>query len=238
MEQKTTLLEHILTIPEAQTRVLDLEWQSTFYTVFHQTRTSRIFHAFCMAPIVLCLFVFATFIDLGVGSMVTAWAPYTAINGGLIVLLFLTVWYVAMDVKVGLATIPVILSLWVVANLLTFGLGDTAWWLAIGVLAVCTFLQTVSHQPEPVPPPHSGTDAFVEYSVWYKSSSFWNKVKVTVLFPVFMTVELVSSPRLMPVQILRLMHKFGFRKEMEARTERKAQHVLATGDYQAYHEVD
>lgn len=237
MQQKYTVVDHLLTIPEAQTRIFDLEWQSTFYTVFHQTRTSRLLHALCMAPICFSLFLLATYWDLGTGSLFRTLPELTAINGSIIILMICSIWYIAMDRTVGFATMPVILGFWLLANGTHYLMGMSGVWFGLALLFGASAIQTISHQPEQVPPPHSGTDKFMSFPEWQQKASFWHKFKVSVMFPIFTMVELISSPRLMPVQILRLMHKFGYRKDMEARNNLRARRVLETGNYDAYWEV-
>lgn len=230
---RTSIIRHLLTIPEAQVRVFDLKWQSTFYTVFHQTKTSKLLHTICMAPIVFCLFALSSYINFG-QSLSSGLFTATAINGAFIVLIVSAVWYILMDVTIGLVTLPVIGAFWVLANLFNAYFGTTGIYVALGMLFFFSFLQTVSHQPEPVPPPHSGGNKFIAYKKWIKTASIAQKVKVVVLFPVFTCVELISSPRLLPVQVLRLMHRFGYKKDFEQETTDLAKRVLKSGDYNAY----
>lgn len=231
---KTSIVEHLLTIPEAQVRIFDLKWQSTFYTVFHQTKTSKLLHTLCMAPIVFSLFALASYINFSDVSLINSLPSVTAINGALVVLIVSAIWYLVMDLTIGLITIPIIIAFWILANTFNTFLGANGIYIALGMLFLFSFIQTVSHQPEPVPPPHSGSKKFVADKKWMKISSIGQKVKVFVLFPVFTCVELISSPRLLPVQVLRLMHRFGFRKEFEKETTALAKRVLKSGDYNAY----
>lgn len=231
---RTSIIQHLLTIPEAQLRIFDLKWQSTFYTVFHQTKTSKLLHTVCMAPIVFSLFALASYINISGGSLIGSLPSITAVNGALIVLIVSAIWYLIMDLTVGMVTLPIILSFWILANLFNASLGTTGIYVALVMLFLFSFIQTVSHQPEPVPPPHSGGQKFVAYKKWMKIASLGQKIKVIVLFPVFTCVELISSPRLLPVQVLRLMHRFGFRKELEEETTALAKRVLKSGDYNAY----
>lgn len=231
---KTTIAEHLLTIPEAQLRVFDLKWQSTFYTVFHQTRISKLLHTFCMAPIVFSLYILASYVNILEASLLSSAPNITAVNGSLIVLILSSIWYLIMDVTIGLVTMPIILAFWVLANVFNSYFGTTGIYIALGMLFLFSFIQTVSHQPEPVPPPHSGSKKFLAYKKWMKIASIGQKVKVIVLFPVFTCVELISSPRLLPVQVLRLLHRFGYRKELEQETTERAKRVLRSGDYNAY----
>lgn len=231
---KPSLIEHLLTIPEAQVRIFDLKWQSTFYTVFHQTRTSKVLHTLCMAPIVFTLFALASFIDFSDASLVSSLPSATAINGAFVVLLISVIWYMLMDATIGLVSLPVLFTFWILANAFNAYFGSDGIYIAFGTLFFFSFIQTVSHQPEPVPPPHSGSKKFVAYKKWAKTASLGQKMKVIVLFPVFTCVELISSPRLLPVQILRLMHRFGYKKDLEAETTALAKRVLKSGDYKAY----
>jgi uncharacterized membrane protein YGL010W len=231
---RISVIQHLLTIPEAQVRLFDLKWQSTFYTVFHQTKTSKVLHTLCMAPIVFCLFALSSYINIGDLSVISGLPTATAINGAFIVLIVSAIWYLLMDVTIGLVTLPIIGAFWVLANLFNAYLGSTGIYVALGLLFLFSFLQTISHQPEPVPPPHSGGNKFVAYKKWIKTASLGQKVKVVVLFPVFTFVELISSPRLLPIQILRLMHRFGYKKDLEQETTALAKRVLKSGDYNAY----
>ena len=229
-----SIIEHLLTIPEAQVRIFDLKWQSTFYTVFHQTKTSKLLHTLCMAPIVFSLFALASYIDFSDAAVIDSLSGLTAINGAFVVLIVSAIWYLLMDVTIGLVTMPIIVAFWLLANAFNAYFGFNGVYVAIGTLFLFSFIQTVSHQPEPVPPPHSGSKKFVAYKKWMKIASVGQKVKVVLLFPVFTCVELISSPRLLPVQVLRLMHRFGYRKDFEKETTMLAKRVLKSGDYKAY----
>ena len=229
-----TLIDHLLTIPEAQIKIFDLEWQSAFYTVFHQTRASRLLHAFCMAPIVFSLFTLASYWNIGGAHIIESLPHLTAVNGAFIVLIVLTLWYLIMDSTIGMATFPILIGFWGLANGFNYSFGTEGWYIALGLLFTFSFFQTISHQPEPVPPPHSGTQSFLSYREWNKTASFGNKTKVIALLPIFVMIELISSPRLLPIQMLRLFHKFGYKPELLKRTEEGAKRVLASGDYNAY----
>lgn len=231
---KVTVVEHLLTIPEAQVRIFDIEWQSAFYEVFHQTKTSRLFHTLCMAPIVFSLFALSSYINISSVSLIPGLDLLTAVNGAFVLMLMLAVWYLIMDLTIGLVSVPILIGFWMLSNVFSYGLGFTGIYVAIGVLIVASLIQTISHQPELVPPPHSGSKEFVPYKEWITNSSLGQRIKVIILFPVFTMVELISSPRLLPVQVLRLMHRFGYKPELKALTEKRAKRVLETGDYNAY----
>lgn len=233
-QQKISLSQHLLTIPQAQVKIFDIEWQSAFYEVFHQTKTSRLLHTICMAPIVYSLFVLASYIEFSNASILPSTPAYTAVNGAFVVMLVSAIWYLLMDLTIGLISLPILVAFWFLANVFSFSFGTDGIYAALVMLFTFSFIQTVSHQPEPVPPPHSGKKGFVAYKKWVKSATLAQKVKVILLFPVFTIVELISSPRLLPVQILRLMQKFGFRPELKKLTTERAHRVLKTGDYNAY----
>lgn len=232
---KNDLLHTLLTIPEAQVKILDIAWQSAFYNVFHQTRTSRLLHALCMAPIVLSMFVLVAFIPVGGISLIPGLPEFTAINGAFAMAILFGIWYLAMDIGVGLVSLPLMVAFWLFANAMHMLGGPYTWAVALGVLIVASLIQTISHQPEQVPPPHSGTDGFKDYEHWIDDAPLAHKAKVMALFPVFTLVETISSPRLFAVQLLRLMHKFGYKKDLEKLTRKRAQRVLETGDYDAYY---
>lgn len=234
MQQKVSLTQHLLTIPQAQVKIFDIEWQSAFYEVFHQTKTSKVLHTVCMAPIVFSLFALASYVDFTTASIIPALPETTAINGAFVVMIMSGIWYLMMNITIGLVSAPIVVAFWVLANVFNVSFGHDGIYIALIMLFLFSFIQTVSHQPEPVPPPHSGTKGFVAYKKWVKSATVGQKVKVIVLFPVFTMVELISSPRLLPVQILRLMHRFGYRPELKKLTTERAHRVLKTGDYEAY----
>ncbi|MFT6211518.1 MAG: YGL010W-like membrane protein [Bacteroidia bacterium] len=229
-----SIIEHILTIPQAQTKIFDLEWQSAFYTVFHQTKTSKLLHTVCMAPIVFSLFALASYVDVSSVSLIDAFAAQTAFNGAFIAMLVFAIWYLIMDVTIGLVSLPIVVAFWLLANVFNSALGANGVYVALGTLFLFSFIQTVSHQPESVPPPHSGSNAFVPFGKWMQSSTLPQKIKVFFLFPVFTLVELISAPRLLPVQILRLMHRLGYKQALAKLTDERAKRVLESGDYNAY----
>lgn len=237
MSTRNTLLDHVFTIPEAQVKIFDLEWQSVFYTVFHQTRTARLLHAICMAPIVMCLYVLTSYISLG-GQSILPWAAeITAINGAFVVMIISIIWYLIMDIQVGLVALPFVVAFWLIANVVNHTAGDLGLPIALAVLVLTTMIQTISHQPEMVPPPHSGSSKFVQFKYWVQNVPFLHRLRVGLMFPWFSFIELISSPRLFPIQLLRLMHKFGYKPELEELTKKKARRVLETGNYDAYYEV-
>lgn len=231
-----SVLDHILTIPEAQIKIFDLEWQSAFYSVFHQTTFSKMLHTLCMAPIVFSLFVLTSYLDIGGAQIISNFPVYTAVNGAFLVLIIFALWYLVMDTTIGLVSLPILLFFWIAANTFNAAFGAEGWKIALGILFLCSFVQTISHQPEPVPPPHSGSNKFLSYKEWNASAHWTNKLKVSVLFPVFVMVELISSPRLLPIQVLRLMHRMGYKPKLKAITEARAKRVLETGDYNAYYQ--
>lgn len=237
MPARNSLLDHVFTIPEAQTKIFDLEWQSAFYTVFHQTKTARLLHAICMAPIVISLYVLTSYIGLGGQSLLSGAAEITVINGAFVVMIVSIIWYLIMDVKVGLVALPFVVAFWLVANTANYLAGDLGLPIALAVLVIASMVQTISHQPEMVPPPHSGSSKFVQFKYWVQNVPFLHRLRVGLMFPWFSVVELISSPRLFPIQLLRLMHKFGYKTELEALTEKRARRVLETGNYDAYYEV-
>ncbi len=237
MSTRNSLLDHLLTIPEAQVKVFDIEWQSAFYSVFHQTKTSRLLHALCMAPIVISLFVLMSYVSFGKFALFS-WAPeITAVNGAFVLMLFSMVWYLLMDVRVGLLSLPFLFSFWLVSNGIHYIGGDLTWKITLGVLFLGSAIQTISHQPELVPPPHSGSSEFVNFKLWVKEVPFAHRLRIALMFPIFTMLELISSPRLFAVQLLRLMHKFGYKPELKKLTEKRAARVLETGRYEAYYEV-
>ena len=231
MANKPTLLEQLIIIPNAQSRILDLEYQATLFTVFHQTPLSRILHTLCMGPIVFTMLILASYIPIGEGCLITGWETSTMYNGSIFLMAFLLAWYFILDLGVGIAVAPVVIGIWMLGNVYNAHFGMQGVIYAIIALFVLSAIQTISHAMEPIPPPHSGTKGFVDIKDWQKTASLGMKVLIGSLFPVFTMVELISSPRLMPIIGLRTLHILGYKPEIQKRCNERAQKILATGDY-------
>ena len=138
----------------------------------------------------------------------------------------LALWYVALDRTVGLAAsaqVGVLLALAWAGSRAGLTAGD-----AVAVLAVTAAAQNISHAVEPVPPVLTGR-GFEPFATYWAQASTAHRVRLIALNVFYLPLELVSAPRLFPVHVLRVMHRFGWRREQAADVRARADAILAAG---------
>jgi hypothetical protein len=92
----------------------------------------------------------------------------------------------------------------------------------------CALLQTLSHAFEPIPPPWSGTHQWMALGPFWRSASVGRLVAIFALFPtVFVLLEWISAPRLVPVALIEALGRLGWLKEAHARLARRVPQILA-----------
>jgi hypothetical protein len=74
-----------------------------------------------------------------------------------------------------------------------------------------------------VPPPLSGSGRFVPVGEWWRASSAARRAATLLLATsVFVLLELVASPKVLPCQVLDYLFALGYRPALRARTARAA----------------
>jgi hypothetical protein len=204
--------------PEAWTRPFDLQFQAELYEVFHRTWLSRLFHGLCIAPNTFAWFLLASALP-GAAGVYAAYALATA----------LTVWYLALERTVGALLAPLLFACAFVAHKLAApgSVGPGPVYGALAIMGVCSVLQTLSHTLEPVPPPWSGTRTWKPFDEWWRTSSLGNKVGLFTLTPtVFVLLEWSASPRLLPVQVMKILGRLGLHAEFHERVRARVPVIL------------
>jgi uncharacterized membrane protein YGL010W len=196
-----------LVVPEAHRDIFDLEAQATWYEVYHRDWRNRLAHAIAMPIIVWSLLVLA---GLGAGA---ALGDPAARFGALAVAVPLNLCYLRQDRVVGLAMAPVLIAFSIAAALFVVAAGDVALPATLGLLASASAVQTFAHGFEPeVPPPVSGTGGWLPRRAWIEGAPR-SQVALSIALgcTVYVLVELSSSPRLLSVQVARLLERLGLR---------------------------
>ncbi len=204
------LLDYLTVLPCSHVRLGEFQWQYALYDVFHTKRPAKVTHALGMAPNTFTWLLFASLVPLG------------RVDGGLVLSLALVALYLWYDRAVGLVLAPVVAGMWVGARAL-----DAAWGAGAlshtAVLAAClaTF-QALGHAPEPVPPPWSGCDHFVPVGRWLKSAPWSLVAGYGLMALIGPLLEYWASLRLLPVQAMMILNRFGYRPAFRAGAAVKA----------------
>lgn len=212
----------VLILPKAHWKLLDLPWQHAAYELFHVRRISRIGHALCTAPIVLTWFAWAAMVPLGEGSVVESFPAATAVNGGLGLLGVLVLWYAFLDVRTAVLALPLLVLLWVGANVVVSALGPAAVEAAAAASVSLAVLQAASHVPEDIPPPWSGSPTFVPWMPWLRSTPPGRIAGYMFMIVVGPVLEYWASPRVLTCQLRNLLAHLGYRPERLAAARARA----------------
>ncbi|HSN98305.1 MAG TPA: hypothetical protein VLS89_08400, partial [Candidatus Nanopelagicales bacterium] len=204
-------------------RQLDLHLQTAWYDVFHRSRINQVSHALCMGPIVWSLLVLASA------------APWLRVDLpwfdlGLVAAGALTIAYIAMDRVLGLVMAPIVAALWWTAHLFVGARGEGALPAALAVLIIAGALQTWTHAFEDVPPPLSGTSGWVPVAAWRRTTPLSRQLLAFALtLSVYILVEIASSPRLLGVQVFKLLLRLGYQPSVRAELTHESTRILSGG---------
>ncbi len=237
---------HVFAVaPYAHTTFMNLDYQAYLYDIFHTTRTARFGHQTCMPPNVFMMIV---------ALMQFSFAGF---NAGLILAAVLTAWYVALGVKwrfyawgLVMAVLMTILYAGAAAYDQTFAYPDAAarpWYDPMPLaynpflwMGVFSFLQALSHGPEPkLPPRVTGTGKWQSVPEFILGPSgnrnpplrmVVNAVR-TALQSVYGTIdEWWAAPRLFNIGILEQMWAHGYKPERYAPYDALVKRALASGE--------
>ncbi len=179
--------------PAVYWRLFALDYQAEQFEVFHRTVLTRWAHYLGTQAILVCFFLLAW--GHGIAPLVL---------GAL-----LSLWYLRLNVFVGLvASLQVVVLAFVASLASAHGLGG--WHAALGLLGLAA-IQNVSHAVEPVPPVITGR-GFETFPVYWAQASTPHRVRLLALNTVYLPLELVSAPRLFAVHVLRAMQRLGWRR--------------------------
>jgi uncharacterized membrane protein YGL010W len=213
-----TLAERLLIVPAAHTHIGHLRFQVEMYELFHRTPGGRLGHGLGTPTI---LFGVLMLVSRAPGPA----APLLA--AGLV--LGIAAWGAALDRVVGAVTLVLGAALAVGAAASGRAIGDGAL-VAVGlalVLGGCA-VQTFSHLFEDVPPPLSGAKGFVPLPAWLARIGVVAALRAAALtLGIFYWLELWASLRLLPIQVLHLMMRAGFRPELRRALDARVAEILA-----------
>lgn len=237
---------HVFAVaPYAHTTFMNLDYQAYLYDIFHTTKTARFGHQSCMPPNVFMMLV------------ALMQFPVLGLNAGLVLAAVLTAWYVALGVQwryyawgAVMAVLMTGMYAGAVAYFQAFAYPDLAArpWYAPTPLAynpflwmgVCSFLQALSHGPEPkLPPRVTGTGTWQSVPEFILGTPerrnpplrmLVNTVR-TALQSVYGTIdEWWAAPRLFNIGILEQMWAFGYQRERYAPYDALVKRALASGE--------
>lgn len=222
-------LRSFLVAPFTQLTFVSFDLQMFLFDVFHTTRTTRAGHLTGM---------------VGVNLFVIALAVHASGTplGGAPVALALLAWYAAVAWTTRLALwwavmVAVVAALWAAACAL--GAALTASELGAGV-AVSGAVVSLSHAAEPLYPPRAGDPlrwlTLGEFIRGPDGASIpavtvaLRSVRVSSYVFIGWVSEIWASPRLLPYNVLRLMFRAGYARELSAVLDDRARRALASGN--------
>jgi len=206
------LIDYLMIAPDAQTRVLDFQYQIMLFELFHRARLTRTVHT-VVTPLVIW----------GFFLLVTA-APF----GAATFLALLLVWYFALDGLVGLTAAPILGAMWLAAEWARGLAPETAVGWGLGVVAAGSLLETFSHSVEPLPPPWSGSGGFLPGKAILADVPLRRRLLALLAgMTIFAGLELISSPRILAVHLARGLARLGYRRDFYAAATATARGILA-----------
>lgn len=222
MGSATRRLTHALFIvPQAHVR-FDRRFQTEMYELFHVRALARWGHLICTPIIVVALL--AALVALG---PLTAAGPFT-IDGALLGALAIVAWSFYVDRTAALVMIPLAIAAMLGARELAAALGDHALLCSLALAWAGGLLQAISHASEPIPPPWTGSHAFVPLGTWLRTAPPSRMLGLALLSPsVFTLLEVWASPRVWVLEILHLMMRAGYRPNLRANLDSRVNEMLA-----------
>lgn len=234
MGSATRRLTHALFIvPQAHVR-FDRRFQTEMYELFHVRPLARWGHLICTPIIVVALL--AALAALGPifphGSVTTSGLVFAdgalLVDGALLGALAIIAWSFYVDRIAAIVMIPLAIAAALGARELAAALGDHA---LIGSLAIAYaggLLQAISHASEPIPPPWTGSHAFVPLGTFLRTAPPSRMLGLALLSPtVFTLLEVWASPRVWVLEVLHLMMRAGYRPELRTQLDARIDEMLA-----------
>ncbi|MFT3772954.1 MAG: hypothetical protein QM820_46810 [Minicystis sp.] len=216
--------EWAVIVPEAQVHLLELQWQLDVYEAFHTARWNRLSHIVCFYPLLWTYFAFGACVSLADAPLWAAFPHATRATLALGLLPILATWYLLLDRLVGLVLLPVLVAMALSANVFAahFG-GDAAQIVLLAVVVPNMVVLTLTHGLEPMPPPWSGSNRFVPMQTWRRTMPLlWQAKAAAVTLTTGLLLEYWAAPRFVPIQVLKILHLFGYKREMTALAQQRA----------------
>jgi hypothetical protein len=178
------------------------------YELFHRRPVARVGHLLCTPLINVAL----------LGALGAA-LPYGALIGAAAIVL----WSLYVDRAAGLIMAPIAVA----AALIAQALVGTHVIIALGAAWLGGFLQAISHAAEPIPPPWTGSHAFMPLRAWLRTAPLSRIVALALLAPsVFPLLEVWAAPRVWVLQVLHVMMRAGYRPQLRAHLEGRVVQIL------------
>ena len=208
-------LERLLIVPRAHTAIFATRFQIEMYELFHRTRGGRLGHLIGTPTIVAGVLLA---LHGGTGS------PWWGVGVlAAIVALGLRVDRIAAAITGVLGA-----ALLGLAALVVHAMPASATLVGVVLVGAGGAIQTLSHTFEDVPPPLSGTTCFVPIREWYAALELRGLLRSAALtWGVFFWLELWAAPRIWTIQVLHVLMRLGYRRELQAELDRRAEEILA-----------
>lgn len=208
------VVQVVFIVPAAHTAVLDGAKQAELYEVFHTRPLARWGHAFFTAIANVALLGLASQLTIELASGGGRVSVPGSLAAAAITLLFYVAvhgaWALAMAIPLALAALG--------GHGLAQLLGAHAATGSIAIALGAALLQTLTHLPEPVPPPWSGRYGFVPVREMIARSRVGELVLLAIAsLVVYPVLELWAAPRIWPLQMLQLLGRVPWLRERTAR---------------------
>jgi uncharacterized membrane protein YGL010W len=212
-----SLSERLFIVPDAHYRVDALDFQLEMYELFHRTPVGRLGHALG-TPTVL----------LGTITATLAMHPALGIAFAAAVGIGMTANTFRLDRPVAIAAAVATVGLALAAYGVTLAAGAHGIGIGIGIALGGCAVQTLSHLAEEVPPPQSLEGGFVPMGRWLRIAGVRALARSVVqTLGVFFWLELWASLRILPLQLLHLAMRSGYRPELRRVLDARVKAIVA-----------
>jgi uncharacterized membrane protein YGL010W len=206
-----TFFARILIVPAAHSRIFDMRLQATMYDVFHRDWRCRWGHRLATPVVVLGLLTAA-------GAL---WPAHAAVPIAVVGAVLVALW-LKLDRTATLLAAPALALLGYAAYA---AVAATAQPLALGLGLVVAggVVQAGTHLFEPVPPPLSGCDAFVDGPTCLRRRGLRGLVAATALWlGVYWWLEVWAATRVFLLQWQQVLFACGARPSLAAAIRRES----------------
>lgn len=221
-------------VPRVQYDLADLDYQLYSFEVFHQDWRTRLAHYFTIPAIAFFGLMFLAQFTVDGQPFLNGALAGVAVLGLLHLRWCLRIYNLALWAL----TVGLLVVCWLGATVFYqwAALPDSPWWAPVALvynpllwLYVFSFIETLSHALEPVPPYASGSDQFVSTREFFDKGG-WYRVAGLLALPTLYTVtSLISNLHLLPTLAARMLASAGFMREHVASLERLARTEWASG---------
>ena len=222
MGSATRRLAHALFIvPQAHVQ-FGRRFQTEMYELFHRRPLARWGHLICTPVVVVALLA----VLAAIGPLTTP--GRFVVDGALAGAAAIVMWSLYIDRTAGLIMIPLAIAAAFGARELAATLGDHALLGSLVIAYAGGLLQAISHASEPIPPPWTGSHAFMPLGAWLRTAPLSRIAGLALLSPtVFTLLEVWASPRVWALEILHLTMRAGYRADLRASLDSRVGEMLA-----------